>query len=161
MEEIFKLLIQSPLGLVQIVGTDKYLTEINFLEDSQESDANVPLILKRCAQQLQQYFFGKRQSFNIALSPSGTAFQKQVWQALTEIQYGKTSSYLDIAKSIDNPKSVRAVGTANGSNPIPIIIPCHRVIGQDGSLTGYSGGIWRKEWLLKHEAKHSNLPLFI
>lgn len=101
--------------------------------------------------QLDQYFAGKRRQFEVRLAPRGTAFQQQVWQALQRIPYGTTCSYSDLANEIDRPRAVRAVGTANGANPISIIIPCHRVIGRDGSLTGYAGGLPRKQLLLELE----------
>jgi len=111
----------------------------------------IPQCLKDCVRQLDEYFIGKRKEFELELLPQGTPFQMKVWQKLMEIPYGKTASYKDIAEAVDSPKAVRAVGGANNKNKICIIIPCHRVIGSDGSLVGYGGGIWRKEWLLKHE----------
>lgn len=102
-------------------------------------------------QELTAYFMGKLTKFSVAVTTHGTAFQKNVWSALQSIPFGETRSYGEIAKSIQNPNSVRAVGAANGNNCIAIIIPCHRVIGSNGKLTGYAGGLWRKEWLLKHE----------
>ncbi len=102
-------------------------------------------------QELTAYFMGKLTKFSVNVTTQGTSFQKDVWSALQEIPYGQTKSYGDIAKVIQNPNSVRAVGAANGNNRIAIIIPCHRVIGTNGKLTGYAGGLWRKEWLLKHE----------
>lgn len=104
-----------------------------------------------CFQQLDEYFAHRRQQFSLKLNPQGTAFQKRVWQHLLKIPFGKTTSYLEIAEALGARKALRAVGAANGRNPIPIIIPCHRVIGRDGDLIGFGGGIWRKEWLLRHE----------
>ena len=109
------------------------------------------------AEQLQAYFAGNLQQFSLPLAAGGTAFQQQVWQALTTVPYGKTASYGDIAKAINNPKGVRAVGLANGKNPIGIIVPCHRVIGANGTLTGYAGGVDKKAWLLVHEGVSLNL----
>ncbi len=111
--------------------------------------------------QLAEYFAGDRQAFDLPLAASGTAFQQQVWTALREISYGQTTSYGKIAASIGLPDAARAVGVANGQNPLPIIVPCHRVIGADGSLTGYGGGLAAKRWLLDHEAKHAGLTLGI
>src|SRR5699024_6827707 len=111
-------------------------------------------ILKLTALQLNEYFNKQRQSFDILLNPAGTKFQQQVWTALKQIPFGKTYSYGQIAKAINNPKAVRAVGLANGKNPISIVIPCHRVIGADGSLTGYGGGLDRKKYLLNLENKN-------
>jgi methylated-DNA-[protein]-cysteine S-methyltransferase len=111
--------------------------------------------LEECLAQIDQYFQGTRQEFSLQLAPEGTDFQQQVWRELSKIPYGQTASYLDIARAIGNEQAVRAVGAANGQNPISIIIPCHRVIGSDGKLTGYGGGLWRKEWLLTHERDFS------
>jgi methylated-DNA-[protein]-cysteine S-methyltransferase len=113
--------------------------------------APVPDCLADCVKQLQEYFQGTRQEFELLLNPQGTAFQKQVWQQLATIPYGKTSTYLTVARAVSGEKAIRAVGGANGRNPLGILVPCHRVIGSDGSLTGYAGGLWRKEWLLQHE----------
>ncbi len=111
--------------------------------------------LEECVAQLDQYFKGTRKDFSLKLALEGTEFQQQVWRELSNIPYGQTASYLDIARAIGNEQAVRAVGAANGQNPISIIIPCHRVIGSDGKLTGYGGGLWRKEWLLTHERNFS------
>lgn len=108
-------------------------------------------LLADAVSQLGAYFAGELTRFDLPLKPAGTAFQQQVWQALTDIPYGKTASYGEIANRLNKPKAVRAVGAANGRNPIGIIIPCHRVVGANGSLTGYAGGIERKQWLLRHE----------
>ncbi|MEE8416616.1 MAG: methylated-DNA--[protein]-cysteine S-methyltransferase [Desulfobacterales bacterium] len=117
-----------------------------------QGDAELPFCLKACLKQIDEYFKGKRKEFLLNLEPLGTNFQKRVWQQLRKISFGETVSYGDIANAIDNPNACRAVGNANRINPICIIIPCHRVIGSDGSLTGYGGGLWRKEWLLEHES---------
>lgn len=113
-------------------------------------------LLKKCIVQLDEYFAGNRKNFDLPIYQEGTAFQKSVWNALTNIPYGQTISYLELAKRINNIKAIRAVGTTNGSNNNAIIVPCHRVIGSNGNLTGYGGGLWRKKWLLDHEAKHAN-----
>jgi methylated-DNA-[protein]-cysteine S-methyltransferase len=113
-------------------------------------------ILRAAAQQLHEYFSGQRQSFDLPLQPAwGTPFQRAVWQALQRIPYGRTSTYGDIARDIGNPKAVRAVGAAIGQNPHSIIVPCHRVVGANGSLTGFAGGLDRKQHLLHHEATHA------
>ena len=114
-------------------------------------------ILKECTQQLNEYFHGKRIEFSLPLAPKGTDFQKIVWSELQRIPIGKTVTYMDMAKRLGDPKVIRAAGTANGKNPIAIIIPCHRVIGSDGSLTGYAGGLKRKQWLLEHESSQTSL----
>ncbi|MBC9786055.1 methylated-DNA--[protein]-cysteine S-methyltransferase [Heliobacterium chlorum] len=121
-------------------------------------EASVPECLTACLQQLDEYFRGTRKDFNVKLNPQGTQFQKQVWRKLPDIPYGKTASYKDIAEAVGNPKAVRAVGGANSQNPISIIVPCHRIIGSNGKLTGYAGGLWRKEWLLAHEQKVHTSP---
>ena len=161
-----KVYLQSEIGLLEIVGTEESLKSVNFVE----AEANVthvepttiPAAVTACVAQLEEYFRGLRQSFSLNLDPEGTEFQKAVWRQLSTIPYGQTVSYLDIAKMIDNEPAVRAVGAANGQNRIVIIIPCHRVVGSDGRLTGYGGGLWRKEWLLNHERKFSRgqLALF-
>ncbi len=107
--------------------------------------------LLQAVKQLEEYFAGKRTTFDVAIAAEGTDFQKSVWKGLQKIPMGETWSYQDLAEHINNPKAVRAVGLANGKNPISIIVPCHRVIGKNGKLTGYAGGVERKEWLLKHE----------
>ena len=150
--------VNSPLGPMLLTGGDalcgcyfvgqRYQPEM--AADWQE-DAMLP-IFRQAAEQLASYFAGESRQFDLSLDlAAGTAFQQRVWAALTAIPFGTTVSYADIARSIGNPKGVRAVGLANGRNPISIIVPCHRVIGSDGSLTGYGGGIERKEWLLRHE----------
>jgi methylated-DNA-[protein]-cysteine S-methyltransferase len=108
-------------------------------------------VLKRTCRQLSEYFNGSRKQFDLPLAAIGTEFQKSVWQGLSQIPFGQSTSYLELANRIDNPKAVRAVGAANGKNPISIIVPCHRVIGKSGQLTGYAGGLERKRWLLTHE----------
>jgi methylated-DNA-[protein]-cysteine S-methyltransferase len=142
----------SKVGLLKIVSTEKAITGVNFSGKKKiKSDKNLPPILKKCQKQLDQYFNGKRQNFSLKLQIEGTDFQKKVWEQLQHIPYGATASYKDIARAVGNEKAVRAVGSANGKNNIAIIIPCHRVIGQDGNLVGFGGGLWRKVWLLNHE----------
>ncbi|MDO6390212.1 methylated-DNA--[protein]-cysteine S-methyltransferase [Pontibacter sp. BT731] len=145
---------QSPLGLLRISGTDQGITEVRFCDAEgapSEQTHVMPACISACALQLEEYFAGKRQDFDLTLAPAGTPFQKQVWHTLQGIPHGKTTSYLAIARGVSGEKAIRAVGAANGRNPICIVVPCHRVIGSDGSLTGYAGGLWRKEWLLRHE----------
>lgn len=145
--------LETPIGLLCISGTDQGITEVKFCEEIETRDPTeqVPDCLQACVQQLEEYFAGTRKDFELTISPKGTAFQNQVWQQLQLIPYGKTDSYLAVARAVSGEKAIRAVGAANGRNPISIIVPCHRVIGSDGSLTGYAGGLWRKEWLLQHE----------
>lgn len=146
---------ESPAGLLLIAGDDHGIRQIRFRKGS---DFAVPpdwtrddAALTDVTTQLREYFEGRRRAFDLRLDPEGTAFQRSVWTALESIPYGETVSYLDIANRLGKPAAVRAVGAANGANPIPIVIPCHRVIGADGSLTGYGGGIDVKKWLLNHE----------
>jgi len=142
----------SPLGILKISADEKGIKEIDFVKKGIKSTQNSSSeIIDQCIRQLDEYFQGKRETFELKLNPKGTEFQKRVWKELWEIPYGKTLSYGDIARRIKNQEAVRAVGQAIGRNPISIIIPCHRVIGGDGSLTGFASGLWRKEWLLKHE----------
>lgn len=112
-------------------------------------------IIKNCIKQLDEYFAGSRTEFHLPLIQAGTTFQQTVWQELLHIPYGKTISYLELSKRLGNVKAIRAVGTANGNNSISIIVPCHRVIGSNGDLVGYGGDLWRKKWLLEHEAKYA------
>lgn len=147
---------ESPLGLIEIKATDQGISQVIFCGDKTFDVHSCPLIAE-CITQLQNYFNGKLKTFALPLDWKGTSFQEQVWTALTQIPYGKTNSYLDIARAIGNAKAVRAVGGANGRNPISIIVPCHRVIGANATLTGYAGGISRKQWLLKHEGAQLQL----
>jgi methylated-DNA-[protein]-cysteine S-methyltransferase len=144
---------QSAIGLLEIIGTEQGVKEVRFAEAEppDEPAAEVHPCLQECVRQLDEYFKGERQEFSLELVPDGTAFQQKIWQQLLTIPYGKTVSYLDIARAAGDEKAVRAVGNANGRNKIVIIMPCHRVIGSNGQLTGYGGGLWRKEWLLDHE----------
>ncbi|SIT93842.1 methylated-DNA--[protein]-cysteine S-methyltransferase [Pontibacter indicus] len=146
--------LQTPLGPLRISGTSQGITEVRFCDEGEALPAqtnDLPACVSTCVQQLEEYFAGTRQNFDLTLDPSGTAFQKQVWKELQGIPHGKTTSYLAVSRAVSGEKAIRAVGAANGRNPICIVVPCHRVIGSDGSLTGYAGGLWRKEWLLRHE----------
>lgn len=148
--------ISSPLGQIEIKELDNSIVEIRFTESKPVTKNSSP-ILDKCIHQLMEYFNGTRTSFELPLQPMGTEFQKKVWSELQNIPFGKTISYMDLAKRLGDPKVIRAAGTANGKNPIAIIIPCHRVIGTDGSLTGYAGGLERKQWLLEHESSQMSL----
>ena len=149
--------IQTPLGITKIVGNENGVSEI-CIKNEGEITTIIPHDLQEAVSQLQEYFDGKRTHFTIKLNPKGTEFQQKVWTELQNIQFGKTISYLDLAKKLGDPKVIRAAAAANGKNPLWIIIPCHRVIGSDGSLTGYAGGLWRKKWLLFHRAFEAHLP---
>jgi methylated-DNA-[protein]-cysteine S-methyltransferase len=151
MDAPFHIYYQSPIGLVEIAGTDAALTGLSFVESRPRKPGDEPPLLRDALRQIDEYFLGRRTEFSIPLKTEGTSFQEDVWRALRGIGYGMTASYQDIARTVGRPDAVRAVGAANGANPISIIIPCHRVIGKDGRLTGYGGGLWRKEWLLHHE----------
>lgn len=148
----------SPIGLIQLQGSETYITHIQFTADkinnqSIEAASQTWELGKQAIQQLSEYFAGKRTEFTLPLHPQGTDFQLRVWKNLQKIPYGKTRSYGEIALQIDNPKAARAVGLANNRNPIAIVIPCHRVIGANGNLTGYAGGIESKAFLLNLEQK--------
>jgi methylated-DNA-[protein]-cysteine S-methyltransferase len=151
--------IESPLGIAKIVGDENGISVISILSEG-DITTKIPNELKECVSQLQQYFDGKRSDFTFKLNPQGTDFQLKVWQELLNIPCGKTMSYLDLSKKLGDVKAIRAVASANGRNPLWIVIPCHRVIGTDGSLTGYAGGLWRKKWLLEHESPSKQQSLF-
>ena len=146
--------VSTPLGDITVVANEDGLTNLILPGD----DVAIPTdaseggpFVDAAATQLTEWFAGNRMSFDVPLAPAGTEFQKSVWTALCDIPFGATASYGDIAKSIGQPMATRAVGAANGRNPLPIIVPCHRVIGASGALTGYAGGLQRKAWLLSHE----------
>lgn len=151
--------IETPLGTAKIVGDANGITEISILTEGEPSK-KIPKELKESIFQLQEYFDGNRTDFTFKLNPQGTDFQQKVWQELLNIPFGKTMSYLDLSKKLGDVKAIRAVASANGRNPLWIVIPCHRVIGTDGSLTGYAGGLWRKKWLLEHESPSKQQSLF-
>lgn len=147
---------ESPIGLLQIGGTDQYIGELSFVDNKDQfthGEPGITEIMHQCTEQLIEYFHGKRRHFDLPVHQHGTDFQERVWNKLMDIEYGKTISYLDLAKKLGDPKVIRAAATTNGKNKIALIVPCHRVIGSDRSLTGYSGGMWRKKWLLQHEFK--------
>jgi methylated-DNA-[protein]-cysteine S-methyltransferase len=151
---LYKVDYQSPIGVLEIAGTNEGIYSILFTD--QEKPVNndkegIPKVLVDCYDQLDEYFKGLRTSFTFPYLFEGTEFQKKVWNALTGIPFAQTGSYRDIAVSIGNEKAVRAVGSANGKNKLTIVVPCHRIIGSNRKLTGYAGGLWRKEWLLQHE----------
>ena len=156
---------QSPLGVLELRSTGSAISEVLFVnswkgarikEEEISFVKPISVILKSCIKQLDEYFAGERTEFTLQISQVGTEFQQSVWAELYKIPYGRTISYLELSKRIGNVKAIRAVGTANGSNGICIIIPCHRVIGSNGELVGYGGDLWRKKWLLEHEGKTVN-----
>ena len=156
METVF---IQTPLGIAKIEGDDNGISVISVTQEGDLS-SEIPKNLKNSVTQLNEYFEGKREEFTFKLNPKGTEFQQKVWQELLKIPFGKTMSYLDLSKKLGDVKAIRAVASANGKNPLWIVVPCHRVIGTDGSLTGYAGGLWRKKWLLEHENPLKQQSLF-
>jgi methylated-DNA-[protein]-cysteine S-methyltransferase len=153
-------IIKSPLGFTKIVGDEDGITQVTVLNSTEKITDIIPDELEDCVIQLQEYFEGTRTKFDLKLNPQGTDFQKLIWTLLEEIPYGKTWSYLQLSKRLGDVKAIRAVANANGKNPLWIIIPCHRVIGSDGSLTGYAGGLHRKQWLLEHESPYKQQSLF-
>lgn len=155
----------SPLGILKISISDNSLSELSFVNKAGKPEVRdtdlefakpTSLSMRKCVNQLDAYFSGELKEFDLPLDQPGTTFQQQVWNELLNIKYGRTESYLALSKRIGNTKAIRAVGTANGRNNIAIIVPCHRVIGSNGTLVGYGGDLWRKKWLLDHEAKHAN-----
>jgi methylated-DNA-[protein]-cysteine S-methyltransferase len=156
---------KSPVGVLKLSGDNEALTELIFVSTERKGltdDNNLPLeppqsaVLKQTAEQLNEYFAGKRMQFDLPLNQEGTDFQQRVWAELLNIKAGHTISYLTLSKRLGDVKAIRAVGTANGRNNISIIVPCHRVIGSNGTLVGYGGDLWRKKWLLEHENKFTN-----
>lgn len=154
----FQTSIQSPAGYLILKSDGQSIVEIKFSEvDVSEKDSC--MVLFQCKDQLQEYFAGQRTTFELPLNPAGTEFQQKVWSELLKIPYGETITYHELAVMLGDPKAIRAAGTANGRNPIAILIPCHRVIGKGNKLTGYAGGIWRKKLLLEHEMKFNPTKL--
>ena len=154
----------SPLGLLALTGTEAGLNAVSFHGTdgcAPTAPADIAACLRPAHAQLAAYFGRELHAFDLICAPAfGTDFQRQVWQTLAGIAYGRTASYLDVAKLLNNPKSVRAVGAANGQNPLAIVWPCHRIVGADGSLTGYAGGLHRKQWLLEFEQPTRQAGLF-
>jgi O-6-methylguanine DNA methyltransferase len=165
-KELFFEIINTPIGIVQIEATEKGVSQISFLSEKNKNDRKTNSgktflghirqskpndHTTKAAKQLTDYFLGKRQTFDLKLDPTGTEFQRQVWKTLTKIPFGKTWSYKDEATKLGKPTAVRAVANANGANPLPIVVPCHRVVGQNGKLVGYASGLDKKEFLLRHE----------
>ena len=153
--------INSPLGITKIVGDKEGVAVISVSDvGTNDVSAEIPEVLKDAVSQLQEYFDKKRTHFDFKLNPKGTEFQQKVWKSLLEIPYGKTISYMDQTKKLGDIKAIRAVASANGKNPLWIVVPCHRVIGTNGSLTGYAGGLSRKKWLIEHENPTTQQSLF-
>lgn len=151
--------LQTPIGTAVLEGDENGLSSIRVLNDN-VPEGIVPEVLEDAVYQLKEYFEGHRKEFDLKLNPTGTDFQKKVWNALLEIPFGKTLSYLELSKRLGDVKAIRAVASANGKNPIWLVIPCHRVIGSNGDLIGYSAGLDRKKWLLEHESPLKQTRLF-
>ena len=150
--------LDSPLGRIRISGTTESISEVHFLDKNDNIEprpgtASAFDLIIECRNQLKAYFDGSSQQFNIRLDQRGTDFQQKVWNQLSVIRYGDTINYLSLARMLGDPKVIRAAAAANGRNSIAILIPCHRVIGSNGDLVGYAGGLWRKRWLIDHERK--------
>ncbi|WP_445748755.1 methylated-DNA--[protein]-cysteine S-methyltransferase [Polaribacter sp.] len=152
--------LDTPIGTVKITGDENGIQTISIIDEKVDDKQEIHECLQNCVQQLKDYFQGKRTDFELTVNPKGTAFQIKVWKSLLQIPYGKTTNYLAQSVLLGDKKAIRAVASANGKNPILIVIPCHRVLGSDGSLTGFSAGIWRKKWLLAHENPVKQETLF-
>lgn len=144
---------KSPIGYIELMEEEGALTSASFMDERRTEATTITPILEKAIQQLDAYFAGKLRQFDLPLRPAGTAFQQTVWNQLIQISFAETITYLHMAKRLGNVKAIRAAASANGKNPLAIIIPCHRVVGAAGKLTGYAGGLHRKQWLLQHEAK--------
>jgi len=153
-------IIKSSLGFTKIVGDYEGVSQVTILNSEEKETDIIPTELEDCVIQLKEYFEGTRKTFDLKLNPKGTDFQNVIWELLKEIPYGKTVSYLQLSKRLGDVKAIRAVANANGKNPLWIIVPCHRVIGNDGRLTGYAGGLHRKKWLIEHESPYKQQSLF-
>ncbi|MDT0538824.1 MULTISPECIES: methylated-DNA--[protein]-cysteine S-methyltransferase [Croceitalea] len=151
--------LKTPIGYAEFKGDVNGLVSVKVFDEMTFLDT-IPEVLEDAVYQFQEYFEGKRKTFDLKINPQGTDFQKRVWQGLLEIPYGKTTSYLELSKTLGDVKAIRAVASANGKNPLWIIVPCHRVIGSNGDLTGYAGGLHRKKWLLEHESPVKQQSLF-
>jgi methylated-DNA-[protein]-cysteine S-methyltransferase len=155
---------RCPLGIVEAEANETHLISLHVLDNTTEiepitSSLKENEVLNSCSKQLNAYFAGSRKVFDIKLAPQGTSFQQKVWEELCKIPYGETISYLQLADRLGDRKAIRAAASANGSNPIWLIVPCHRVIGNNGDLVGYAGGLWRKRWLIDHENRFSGKPI--
>lgn len=158
-ETIFSTYYHSPVGMLKISGTEHFISEVSFFDKVEKTEGkkkNLPPMLIQCVEQLIQYFHGQQRVFELPIHQQGTPFQQSVWNELITIPFGRTISYLELARKTGDTKATRAVANANGKNNVAIIVPCHRVIGSSRELVGYSGGLWRKKWLLEHEAKFAH-----
>jgi methylated-DNA-[protein]-cysteine S-methyltransferase len=161
MNSLAKAFYDSPLGPVEILASDEGITALSFVSRSKtpapkrSGSGVLSPLLAEAVRELEEYFAGERREFTVRLDLRGTLFELTVWRALLQVPFGRTVSYGELGRSVGRPRAARAVGGANHRNPVSIIVPCHRVIGADGGLTGYGGGLWRKEWLLEHERRHT------
>ena len=159
MTQTFMAHLETPIGWLEVQGDAAAILAVNFIDGPGRGRRPgkragvLPPVVEACLGQLEEYFRGQRASFDLPLRLEGTPFQRRVWEALLRVPYGRTTTYRDLAAAVGNVRATRAVGGANHRNPVSIIVPCHRVVGSDGGLTGYGGGLWRKEWLLEHERK--------
>lgn len=157
MSDLFSTYYQSPVGLLKISGTENFISEIIYIDNIEkprdDHKKKIPPLIINCIEELIQYFHGGRRVFDFPMNQDGTEFQKKVWNELLGIPFGKTISYLELSRRLGDAKVIRAAASANGKNNIVIVVPCHRVIGSKNDMVGYGGGIWRKRWLLEHEAK--------
>lgn len=151
--EVYTAYLASAIGPLEISASAEGITAVRFVSEAAAASDNLPPCLEDALRQLAEYFAGRRTSFSLQLAPQGTPFQRRVWEKLGQIPFGQTISYRELAAALDKPQAVRAVGRANATNKLNIVVPCHRVIGADGSLTGYGGGLERKEWLISHERR--------
>jgi methylated-DNA-[protein]-cysteine S-methyltransferase len=143
---------RTPVGIAFIVAEDGYITKVSIRDEELEETTTDSPVLLEAIKQLREYFDGERKEFDLPIKQPGSDFQQEVWQQLLQIKYGSTITYLQQSQQMNNPLAIRAIAAANGRNNLWIVVPCHRVIGSNGSLTGYAGGLWRKKWLLEHEA---------
>jgi methylated-DNA-[protein]-cysteine S-methyltransferase len=144
---------RTPVGIALIVAEDGYITKVSIRDEELEETTTDSPVLLEAIKQLREYFDGERKDFDLPIKQPGSSFQQEVWQQLQQIKYGSTITYLQQSQQMKNPLAIRAIAAANGRNNLWIVVPCHRVIGSNGSLTGYAGGLWRKKWLLEHEAR--------
>jgi methylated-DNA-[protein]-cysteine S-methyltransferase len=144
---------RTPVGIALIVAGDGYITKVSIRDEELEETTTDSPVLLEAIKQLREYFDGDRKEFDLPIKQPGSSFQQEVWQQLLQIKYGSTITYLQQSQQMNNPLAIRAIAAANGRNNLWIVVPCHRVIGSNGSLTGYAGGLWRKKWLLEHEAR--------
>lgn len=153
--------LKTPIGFIQISGENEKIVGISFYDQEPEVvDTDMPDYISSCRKQLEEYFSGQRTQFDVAISVEGTAFEKKVWKQVSGIPFGEIRTYAEIASKTGNPNATRAVGNTNKKNSIPILVPCHRVVGTGGKLTGFSGGLWRKKWLLEFEKPQRQQTLF-